>query len=236
MLASTGVDTYDVFGSTGSDTFGTLYKVTTDFEDLSATITILYDGNTDVDRKIRSPDNLVWTAGGDICVTEDEAEEDSLSGEVLFGEGAHNPNEAGVICINESGSSTTRLANIDRSVIVDPSIDFPDQAVDNDSGQAGEWESSGIIEVTDLFDSTDRLFLVDVQAHGIDDQEDVNADSRINDDDLVEGGQLILLTMAAGPCVNLNYFSLGSWLSGGVFRCWWERLVGAFFKFWDFIF
>lgn len=236
VLASTGVDSYDEFGSTGSDTFGTLYKVSTDFEDLSATITILYDGNTDIDRQIRSPDNLVWTTSGDICVTEDEAEEESLSGEVLFGEGAHNPNEAGIVCIDASGASLTRLANIDRNVIVDPSIEFPNLAVDQDSGRAGEWESSGIIEVTDLFGSTDRMFLVDVQAHGIDDQDEVNAQSRINDDDLVEGGQLILLTMEAGPCVRLNYFSLRTWLSGDVFSCWWEKLLGAVSFFWNLIF
>lgn len=37
------------------------------------------------------------------------------------------------------------------------------------------------------------LFLFNIQAHGIEDQEDVNLSSRINDDDLVEGGQLLFL-------------------------------------------
>ena len=38
------------------------------------------------------------------------------------------------------------------------------------------------------------LFLFNVQAHGIEDQDDFNADSRIVDGDLVEGGQLLFLT------------------------------------------
>lgn len=37
------------------------------------------------------------------------------------------------------------------------------------------------------------LFDFNVQAHGIVDQEDVNATSRISDGDLVEGGQLLFL-------------------------------------------
>ena len=63
-----------------------------------------------------------------------------------------------------------------------------------DAGAAGEWESSGILDVSRLFGKRGgSLFLFDVQAHGIEDQEDVNPDSRINDGDLVEGGQLLFL-------------------------------------------
>jgi hypothetical protein len=41
------------------------------------------------------------------------------------------------------------------------------------------------------------LFLFDVQNHGIDDQERFNLDSRIIDEDLKEGGQLLLLRSEA---------------------------------------
>ena len=65
---------------------------------------------------------------------------------------------------------------------------------DTDAGAAGEWESSGILDVSTLFgEEPGTLFVFDVQAHGIEDQTDVNPDSRINDDDLVEGGQLLFL-------------------------------------------
>jgi hypothetical protein len=60
--------------------------------------------------------------------------------------------------------------------------------------EAGEWESSGILDVSELFgEKRGTLFLFDVQAHGIEDQDDFNADSRITDGDLVEGGQLSFL-------------------------------------------
>ena len=46
-----------------------------------------------------------------------------------------------------------------------------------------------------LFDrKAGTFFPFTVQAHGIADQTDVNADSWINDEDLVEGGQLLFLT------------------------------------------
>ena len=66
--------------------------------------------------------------------------------------------------------------------------------VDQDAGNAGEWESSGIVDVSTLFGwDPGTLFLIDIQAHGIEDQDDFNADSRIVDGDLVEGGQLVFL-------------------------------------------
>ena len=62
------------------------------------------------------------------------------------------------------------------------------------AGSAGEWESSGIVDVSSLFgEDAGTLFLFDVQAHGIEDQDDFNADSRLVDGDLVEGGQLLFL-------------------------------------------
>ena len=71
VLASTGVDTYAVDSETGNgvDTFGTIYTVTLDFGDLenpTAALTILYDGDADGTRALRSPDNLDWADEGDI--------------------------------------------------------------------------------------------------------------------------------------------------------------------------
>ena len=197
VLASTGVDTYAIDPETGNgaDTFGTLYTVTTNFYNLKARVRILYDGDADPKRALRSPDNLDWSKDGFIYVQEDEAEEDTASGdEVLFGEGAVNPNEAGIVRVSPWYGRTKRVANVDRDVVLDGSIANPSDAVDVDAGAAGEWESSGIIDVSKLFyKRPGSLFLFNVQAHGIEDQTDFNADSRINDSDLVEGGQLLFL-------------------------------------------
>ncbi len=189
VMASTGVDTFD----NGSDQFGTMYTMTVDVENLTGDIRIAYDGDADPARALRSPDNLDWADDGYIYVQEDEAEEDTLDGEPLFGEGAVNPNEAGIVRLDPATGEIVRVANIDRSVVLDPTTDGA--PVDGDAGSAGEWESSGILDVSTLFGETPgTLMIASVQAHGIEDQDDFNADSRINDGDLVEGGQLLFLS------------------------------------------
>jgi len=88
------------------------------------------------------------------------------------------------------------VANIDRDVVLDGSLQIPRRAVDVDAGDTGEWESSGILDVSSLFgEAPGTLFIFTVQAHGIEDQTDVNPTSRINDGDLVEGGQLLFLEL-----------------------------------------
>ena len=122
VLASTGVDTFDE----GVDTFGTMYTMEVDFTDLdnpTGALKIIYDGDADPARALRSPDNLDWADDGFIYVQEDEAEEDTLDGEPLFGEGAVNPNEAGIVRLDPATGETVRVANIDRSVILDPTTD-----------------------------------------------------------------------------------------------------------------
>ena len=190
VFASTGVDDY----VDGADTFGTTYTIKTNFKNLNSDLKIVYDGDADPQRGLRSPDNLDWADDGMIYIQEDEAEEDTLTGEPLFGEGAVNPNEAGIVRMNKNGGNMERIANINRGVVLDGSLDNPTRAVDQDFGNAGEWESSGILDVSTLFgEKKGTLFLLDVEAHGIEDQDDFNPDSRITDSDLAEGGQLLFL-------------------------------------------
>lgn len=207
VLASTGVDTYDIIPATldGADTFGTVYKVGVNFNGVDATalpgttefpcvVSIIYDGDADPARALRSPDNLDWADDGMIYVQEDKAEDDTAgTAEPLFGPGAINECEAQMVRLDPNTGSVTPIFQVDRSVVLDPSS--IGDAVDNDAADAGEWETSGIVDVSTLFDGLPgSVFLFDVQAHGIDDQDNFYPDSRITDGDLKEGGQLIVLT------------------------------------------
>ena len=114
VLASTGVDNYaiDPLTGDGADTFGTIYTVQIDFSVINtptASLTIIYDGDADPDRRLRSPDNLDWSDDGYIYIQEDEAEEQSLSGEPLFGAGAANPNEAGIVRLDPDVGIPVRI-------------------------------------------------------------------------------------------------------------------------------
>jgi len=202
VLASTGVDTYDILPSgDGADSFGTLYTVEIDFAGLSgalpttipADVTVLYNGNTDSTRALRSPDNLDWADDGQIYVQEDKAETKTLgTGEFLFGPTAVNKNEAQIVKVNPANGAVTQIAVIDRDILLDPTT--AGTAVDKGAATPGNPESSGILDVSSLFDTLPgTLFLLDVQQHGINTQETVNPDSRIRNADLVEGGQLIFL-------------------------------------------
>ena len=198
VLASTGRSS----DFNKADRVGTIYTIKTDFANKTARLKIIYDGDADPAQAIRSPDNLDWADDGMVYIQEDRA----ASG--LFGYAVTNANEAGVVKLDPATGKTTRIANINRSRIFDASLGDADldpdpddvlyaweTAVDVDSADVGAWESSGIVDVSGLFDSAPgTIFLLDVQAHGIEDQYDFNSDSRIKDSDLVEGGQLLFLT------------------------------------------
>ena len=200
VFASTGRRSY----AAGVDTFGTVYTITTNFTDMTAILEIVYDGDADPKKRLRSPDNLDWSADGFIYVQEDPAEKETSMGEPLFGPGAVNPTEAGIVRLNIDGSVIERIATIDRKVILDPST--AGTPFDLRADQPGGWESSGLLDVSVLFGyAPGDLFLFDVEAHGIRAQSiehpnglGPNPDSRIDDGDLYEGGQLLFLIAPSG--------------------------------------
>ena len=179
VLASTGRDT--VFPD--HDAWGTIYRIDVDFEAMTATLKILYDGDdaggtrfSHPDEGIRNPDNLEWAEDGWIYVQEDQAKKQTP----LFG--SHSGEEASLWRLDPVTGTVQRIARIDRSVVL------PKGSTDEKSGKIGAWESSGILDVTHLFDShvEERLLLATVQAHSI-------RGGLITMHNLVEGGQLVLL-------------------------------------------
>ena len=175
--ALTGVDDFaiDPESGNGADTFGQILLIDTFFEGLTpgvdlstletdGLVTIVYDGDEDPNRTLRSPDNLDFSADGFIYVQEDEAEEDTQSGdEILFGETAINPLDATIVRIDVNGLDTSDPASVaanaelaatganvelvgevDRTQIFDPSIPNPIEAVDEDMGVGGGDDPSNI--------------------------------------------------------------------------------------------
>ncbi|MGD8643374.1 MAG: DUF839 domain-containing protein, partial [Chromatiales bacterium] len=186
VLASTGRENEpDLFGT--ADQFGTVYTIKTNFRNMRAKLRILYDGDADPDGTLRSPDNLDWADDGMIYVQEDKAVSEALYI-------SKNPDESGIVRLDPRNGDAVRVAQIDRSVVLDASIPVWTDAVDEAPDEVGKPESSGILDVSKLFgEPKGTLFLFDVQNHGIDDQERYNDDSRIIDEDLKEGGQLLFL-------------------------------------------
>jgi len=190
VLASTGRENEpDLFGT--ADQYGTIYTIDTNFRNMKAELRIVYDGDADPEGILRSPDNLEWADDGMIYVQEDKAVNTGLYT-------AKNDDESGIVKLDPWSGAAVRVAEIDRTVVLDASIPVWTDAVDEAPDEVGKPESSGILDVSTLFGEADgTLFLFDVQNHGIDDQERYNPDSRIIDEDLKEGGQLLLLRSEA---------------------------------------
>lgn len=177
-----------VFASTGrgqlfpADNWGNLYVLDINADNLTAVIRILYSGDdagggqfSDPDDGLRSPDNLTWSEDGYIYVQEDR----STAPSSLFG--GTSGEEASIWRVNPFHGEMTRIAQIDRSAV-------PSGQTDSDPTDIGNWETSGIIDVSDLFGAMPgySLFLVVAQAHSV-------RDGDISTWGLAEGGQILFL-------------------------------------------
>jgi hypothetical protein len=178
------------FASTGrgslfpADNWGTTYIVDLDFgpQGVTATLEIVHDadGLPVPDAGIRNPDNLVWASDGRIYIQEDR----STSPSSLFG--AATGRDASIWQLDPGQGAATRIAEVNRSVIL------PVGSTDPNRTTLGVPETSGIIDVTDLFETApgELLMIATVQAHGIRDGL-LGGSSQ-----LVEGGQLLFVTNA----------------------------------------
>ncbi len=178
VYASTGRNTRI---NQGADLWGTTYLVDVKISrgrirthNITAEITILYDGDDAGKRDfgIRSPDNLVWADDGQIYIQEDRS---------LGGFGAASGEETSIWQLDPKTGQATRVAQMNRAGV--PSGQF-----DVDPFDVGDWESSGIIDVTDVFDAEgERLLFFNVQAHSL-------RGGAIGSQNLVEGGQYLFMS------------------------------------------
>jgi len=173
------------FNATGGDPsnqWGTTYRIDIDFNniatgDITGKIDILYDGN-DADKKdfgIRSQDNLDWADDGKIYIQEDRS---------TSGFGQTSGEEASIYSIDPSATdpsaTLTRVAQVDRTGL-------PAGQTDSAPTDLGNWETSGILDVSTLFgNQAGKMLVFDVQAHSL-------KDGAIAANNLVEGGQLSFL-------------------------------------------
>jgi serralysin len=158
VLAATG-------NSASADIWGTTYKIDVEFNNITAgnitaKIDILYDGNDAGKQELglRSPDNLDWADDGKIYINEDR----SISA-AQFGGAAKT--EASIFRLDpnvaDPAKTLTRIAQIDRSAI-------PAGQTDTAPTDVGNWETSGILDVSKLFGAKPgELFVFDVQAHSL---------------------------------------------------------------------
>lgn len=172
-----------------ADDWGTLYLADVRFavqdSELrpTATLSILYDADDFGDHGIRCPDNVAWASDGLIYVTEDNATK-------VHEFGAQSGREASIWAIDPANSANRRrVAEINRSVVL------PADARDVEPDACGVWECSGLIDVSAEFGvgADELLLLTAVQAHTI------RGGSLGGTDELVQGGQLLLLGRNSGP-------------------------------------
>jgi endonuclease I/methionine-rich copper-binding protein CopC len=182
------------FNSTGrgslfpADNWGDTYIVDLDFTNLgtanplTASIRIVYDGDdagggqfSTPEAGIRCQDNLDWADDGFIYIQEDQANQVGNFGAAGF--------EASIWRLNPTTGAVTRLAMMDRSTVL------PLGSTDSAPTDIGNWESSGIVDVSNLFGKpAGTLFLFDVQAHSI-------TNGLIASKNLNQGGQICMLEM-----------------------------------------
>lgn len=179
-----------VFASTGRsnlfplDKWGVMYTIDVDFTNITlptAIIDILYDCDdvgggqfASPELGLRNPDNLDFSDDGFIYVQEDRA-----GG--ATNEFANSGEESSIWKLDPTTGSITRIAQMCRDVVL------PLGSTDPSASDLGNWESSGILDVSSLFgEAGGTLHLFNVQAHSI-------TNGLISSLDLVQGAQFCLL-------------------------------------------
>ena len=167
----------------GNDKFGSIWTLDVAFDAASgapttANLKHLYDGDVAGKQQagVRSPDNLDWSSDGNLYVQEDRST-------------PYEGTEASIFKVN----ATTGVA--ERILVMNRDAALPAGQKDGEASSLGAWESSGIIDVSELNGNAPGTdFFFNVQAHGV-------TGGTIDKLNLVEGGQ-ILAASAAAPAVD----------------------------------
>jgi serralysin len=179
VLASTGSGL-----ANGADSWGTTYKISLKMTggEVAANLKILYSGDdagagkfAAPDFGLRSPDNLDWASDGLIYIQEDRS---------VAGFGEVSGEEASIWQLNPTTGALSRVAKADRTAI-------PTGQTDTAPLSIGNWETSGILDVSQLFGKAAGTFFIgNVQAHSL-------RGGVISSAGLVEGGQLFFMSSPA---------------------------------------
>ena len=180
---TTGGSGDDLYGNTNiidlSTAFATDGTLLTTANTSALRVIVDADRLTGVARQtgVRNPDNIAWARNGKLLIQEDRSLPNGTA------DGRFGSQEASIWEVDSITGSATRWAQIDRSAV-------PSVYGQSDSAPAdiGNWESSGVIEVSHLFGApAGTVFLTDVQAHSL-------SNGSLNGAGyLVEGGQIQLI-------------------------------------------
>ncbi len=194
-----------VFAATGGgakfaeDNWGTTYHMKLNFEGKTptATVTILYDGDDEgggkfalPDLGIRNPDNVEWASNGMIYIQEDR----STKPRDLFGNVSGV--EASIWQLDPKTRDVVRVIEMDRRAIPRGQADELPEVI-------GTWETSGILDVTHLFETApgELLLIADIQAHSLVGRP---LGGERQKQELVRGGQLVFLSGRPGTTVRVR--------------------------------
>ncbi|MFM7641348.1 MAG: choice-of-anchor I domain-containing protein [Cyanobium sp.] len=182
---TTGGSGADLYGNTNvidlSGAFAADGSLLTAANTSSLKVIVDADRLTGVARQtgVRNPDNIAWAGNGKLYIQEDR----SLPAGTA--DGQFGSQEASIWEVDPITGTQQRWAQIDRSAV-------PNAYGQSDSLPAdiGNWESSGVIEVSQLFGApAGSVFLSDVQAHSL-------TNGTLNGNSyLVEGGQIQLIQL-----------------------------------------
>ncbi len=185
-------------GGSGADLFGNL--LTLDFAGAfdgagriragnSTALKVIYDADRLAvpARGIRSPDNLTWGEDGFIYVQEDRSIPASNFAPE-FGEASIWKVSATATDSVTGQAVSERWAQIDRTAV--PGVYGQ---TDPNPADFGNWESSGIIDVSEIYGAKGgSFFLADVQAHNLRNG-NIGTNAQTSSSYLVEGGQINLI-------------------------------------------
>ncbi len=182
VFASTGRQ--GVYGGvTIDDPWGQIYTISVDLASIGTKVvtgglTVSYDGNETGDFGIRSGDNLDWADNGLVYVQEDRSYGDFCQVSGM---------ETSIWQLDPATGEATRIAQVDRTVV-------PTGTTDGSPADCGNWETSGILDVSSMFGrEPGSFFVLDVQAHSVN-------GGVIAAENLVEGGQINFLEIEAEAC------------------------------------